>query len=650
MAEKDPQMNELIELIKLQARNQEVASQNLRKDLKLQGSQTVKDFKEALENSDVSDEQGQDLLNKIQLMQLGFDEEDAETRVAAQRQRLQAEERLKDLQEVQENFGGLTAKDKTILDQTEFEIDQLLQIEKFGRTLSKMEKAQQTFFGGTFDELIKATEKGGELTAKGIAKSFGDDLRGDFDKITAFLGPAATALSNLPFLGTIGNLLGRSFKRMFANFLIARRGKKKEEKLLQESVKLQKTEIKMNRKELEKVNRDRAKQGLSPLKQDGTPDKRFKQPQDGGDDDGGDNLLMKSLGLAAISKVVNPVLGASFVVGAGKFAIALGLLGAGLGAFSALAGLGLGVLISSVIGGIATGFGKFESEGATDAFERLEKIDMLKVSGGLAALAGASVLQSIAGLVDLLTGGGLKNPFTNLGKDAAGFANAINESGFMSIDMDAFNEKAGKLFGPSLKNSLTGLVDFFTGGSNTTPLTNMGQDAAGFASSVEPFMEMDADEFNTKITKIKNGLTGFELPEGAGIFESMFGADGISKLNELASIDIDSEMPENLIRLGDAVDHIGNSLEGLTEQKAKMLGRIGFEIGKNFDNFNLNFGTIPSTAGAGADLSIANGEQMQQPVNVVNTVQNANNNTNVQKRYNATGSSHSHSRANQILG
>ena len=50
MAEKDPQMNELIELIKLQARNQEVASQNLRKDLKLQGSQTVKDFKEALEN------------------------------------------------------------------------------------------------------------------------------------------------------------------------------------------------------------------------------------------------------------------------------------------------------------------------------------------------------------------------------------------------------------------------------------------------------------------------------------------------------------------------------------------------------------------------------------------------------------------------
>ena len=125
MAEKDPQMQELIELVKLQARNQEVASQNLRKDLKTQGSQTVKDFKEALENSDVSDEQGQDLLNKIQLMQLGYDEEDAERRVAAQRQRLQAEERLKDLKEVQESFGGLTAKDKTILDQTEFEIDQL---------------------------------------------------------------------------------------------------------------------------------------------------------------------------------------------------------------------------------------------------------------------------------------------------------------------------------------------------------------------------------------------------------------------------------------------------------------------------------------------------------------------------------------------
>ena len=649
MAEKDPQMQELIELIKLQARNQTVETQGLRKDLKGNATLTVKQFKEALDKSDVSDEQGQDLQNKLQLMQLGFDEADATRRVAAQRLLKEEQETLQGLKEMQEDFGGLTAKDKTILDQTEYNIDQLIEITKFGRTLTKMERAQQTFFGSTFDDLIKATEKGGELTAQGIAKGFGDDLRSDFDKITAFLGPAATALSNLPFVGTLANLVGRSFKRMFANFLIARRGKKKEEKLQQESVKLQKTQIKMNRQELEKVNRDRAKQGLTPLKQDGTPDKRFKQPQ-GGDDDGGDNLLMKSLGLAAISKVVNPVVGASFVVGAGKFAIALGLLGAGLGAFSALAGLGLGVLISSVIGGIATGFGKFESEGATDAFERLEKIDMLKVSGGLAALAGASVLQSIAGLVDLLTGGGLKNPFTNLGKDAAGFANAINDSGFMSIDMDLFNEKAGKLFGPSLKNSLTGLVDFFTGGSNTTPLTNMGQDAAGFASSVAPFMEMDADEFNTKITKIKNGLTGFELPEGAGIFESMFGADGISKLNELASIDIDSEMPENLIRLGDAVDHIGNSLEGLTEEKARMLGRIGYEIGKNFDNFNLNFGTIPSTAGAGADLSIANGEQMQQPVNVINTVQNANNNTNVQKRYNATGSSHSHSRANQILG
>ena len=649
MAEKDPQMQELIELIKLQARNQTVETQGLRKDLKGNATLTVKQFKEALDKSDVSDEQGQDLQNKLQLMQLGFDEADATRRVAAQRLLKEEQETLQGLKEMQEDFGGLTAKDKTILDQTEYNIDQLIEITKFGRTLTKMERAQQTFFGSTFDDLIKATEKGGELTAQGIAKGFGDDLRSDFDKITAFLGPAATALSNLPFVGTLANLVGRSFKRMFANFLIARRGKKKEEKLQQESVKLQKTQIKMTKAELEKVNRDRAKKGAMPLKQDGTPDKRFKQPQ-GGDDDGGDNLLMKSLGLAAISKVVNPVVGASFVVGAGKFAIALGLLGAGLGAFSALAGLGLGVLISSVIGGIATGFGKFESEGATDAFERLEKIDMLKVSGGLAALAGASVLQSIAGLVDLLTGGGLKNPFTNLGKDAAGFANAINDSGFMSIDMDLFNEKAGKLFGPSLKNSLTGLVDFFTGGSNTTPLTNMGQDAAGFASSVAPFMEMDADEFNTKITKIKNGLTGFELPEGAGIFESMFGADGISKLNELASIDIDSEMPENLHRLGDAVDHIGNSLEGLTEEKARMLGRIGYEIGKNFDNFNLNFGTIPSTAGAGADLSIANGEQMQQPVNVVNTVQNANNNTNVQKRYNATGSSHSHSRANQILG
>ena len=281
MAEKDPQMQELIELIKLQSRNQTVELTGLRQDLKGNATQTVKQFKEALDKSDVSDEQGQDLQNKLQLMQLGFDEDDATRRVAAQRLLKQEQETLQGLKDIQEEFGGLTAKDKTILDQTEYNIDQLIEITKFGRTLTKMERAQQTFFGSTFDDLIKATEKGGELTAQGIAKGFGDDLRSDFDKITAFLGPAATALSNLPFVGTLANLVGRSFKRMFANFLIARRGKKKEEKLQQESVKLQKTQIKMTRQQLEKENRARAKQGLTPLKRDGTLDKRYKQPQGG---------------------------------------------------------------------------------------------------------------------------------------------------------------------------------------------------------------------------------------------------------------------------------------------------------------------------------------------------------------------------------
>ena len=37
-----------------------------------------------------------------------------------------------------------------------------------------------------------------------------------------------------------------------------------------------------------------------------------------------------------------------------------------------------------------------------------DDMTMVKVSGGLAMLSGASLLSSIAGLVDLLTGGGLK--------------------------------------------------------------------------------------------------------------------------------------------------------------------------------------------------------------------------------------------------
>ena len=89
--------------------------------------QTVKQFK-SLDKSDVSDEQGQDFA-KHTINATWFDEDDAARRVAGQRLLKQRKETLQGLKDIQEEFGGLTAKDKTILDQTEYNIDQLIKLQ-----------------------------------------------------------------------------------------------------------------------------------------------------------------------------------------------------------------------------------------------------------------------------------------------------------------------------------------------------------------------------------------------------------------------------------------------------------------------------------------------------------------------------------------
>ena len=89
-------------------------------------------------------------------------------------------------------------------------------------------------------------------------------------------------------------------------------------------------------------------------------------------------------------------------------------------------------------------------------------------------------------------------------------------------------------------------------------------------------------------------------------------------------------------------------IEGLTKEKAETLGRLGYEIGKNFDNFNLNFGMVPQTAGAGADMTISEGEQLPA-VNVVNQAVQSSTNTNVRRQYSATGVQVNHSRAHSSL-
>ena len=57
---------------------------------------------------------------------------------------------------------------------------------------------------------------------------------------------------------------------------------------------------------------------------------------------------------------------------------------------------------------------------------------------------------------------------------------------------------------------------------------------------------------------------------------------------------------------------------------------------------------VPQTAGAGADMTISEGEQLPA-VNVVNQAVQSSTNTNVTRQYSATGVQVNHSRAHSSL-
>tara|TARA_B100001113_G_scaffold6125_1_gene5101 strand:- start:379 stop:2307 length:1929 start_codon:yes stop_codon:yes gene_type:complete len=604
---------------------------------------TVGNLRKAIREENLSSEDEQKLQSKQGLMDLGFEQQDAELRVAANTELTRLKAELQRLQDIEEQFGGLAPKDTTLKEQLEFDIDRMLEIQKFGRELGKIEKGLKPAFA----KITATIKESGDKTFTQIGKEGFSDLRGDIDKVTAFLGPAATAFQNLPFLGTIAKFSGKLLAKAAATLFQTILGRKKGEKQHKEIVKLEKKKQKFTKKQLQEENRRRVKEGKVPLKRDGTKDKRFKQ-QEGEEE--GTGLFGAAAGVAALGKSTaffNPVTMALFVKASALAAVGLNLLGVGMVGFLSLVGIGMGVVIFQLMNAMSRGIASFDENGATDALGRLEHIDLLKVAGGLAALAGTSVLNSIAGLIALLPGD--EAPYTKLGEDAAGFANAVKDSGFMDIDTAAFGEKTSALFGPSVKNSFAGVLDFFKG--DATPLTDLGADAAGFADAVKPFEEMDVDTFTTNITKVKNAMADFELPENKdGLLKSLFGESGIDQLKELASITFtDDQLGSKLEKLGVGVNMISDGLENLTNEKAQTLGRLGFEIGKNFDNFNLNFGMVPQTAGAGADMTIAQGEQASNTAIINQAVANTNNNQTTRKVFNATGSKPNHSRAHQSL-
>ena len=627
------------------------AIQSLQKDMR---SSSYTEMKDAVKEGVKEASEGDDIQRVSDLRALGYDEQDAQLRIAANTELVRLREQQEALKNLQEDLGGLGAKDSSVLEQLEFDIDRMLEIQKFGRTLGNFEKRFKGFLGGPFEELLKETEKGGKLTTEGIGREVFSNLRGDFDKITAFLGPAATALQNLPFVGTIANFLGAYVKKFFVwavqTLFLQRKAKKDSDKQFKQQYNLDKKNAKRDdKKAIEARRKETMEKGLKP-KADGSPDMRYKDAQES--DEGGVGGIFAgaaaAAALGATASIFNPVTMGLFVAASVKAAAGLTILGGGIAAFLALVGVGVGAVIAATMTGMALGIASFKTTGATDALKELssDDIDYGKVAGGLAMLSGASLLSSIAGLADLLTGGGLKQPFTNLGRDAGGFAREIRDSGFLELDLDGFAGKVAKLTGSTFLSGIAGLIDFFTGGSLTTPLTNLGKDASGFAKEVEPFMNMDIDAFETNMNRVTTAMGDFEMPEGTGFFEGVFGTDGISKLNELASIQFaDDNLGGNLESVGEAIGIINANLDGLdTDKFSDFVNDID-----DLKDVTLNFGAIPSAAGVGANFQSSASGEMTPVINQINAPQ-VQNTSNMRKTSVATGSGMKKHPALNILG
>ena len=636
---KAAEQNEILLNIQAQLGNDSKKSVGALK--KLLDSQTTKLGKDRF-----NDAQKKQLTDQFGLQQLGFSQTDAAARVGANTELQELQQQKERLDNLQKEF-GVNAVDQTELNALNADIQSLEEIKKFGSTLTAFERGFQTFAGGKFEDLINSTKNQGALTAQGIAKSFGDDLKGDFDKVLSLFGPVVGLLQQIPLLGTILNLAKSGLKRLFVELFLSRKGSKVQSKKLIRSQKettgqLVK-ELKFQRREARRERRRRAKERLAGAK-GGKGGKTVNQrtPLN--------PLLVYFVGqLMKILGATLPALGAGLTaLGSG---IGLGISGffggiaTGLKAFAnpavikgaaifaaaiAIIGASVGAAAWMALGGIKRGFRGWQEEGLPELFEKLssDNIKPGKITALIAGLGLSSVLSAIGGLATTIaTFGGKFTPFTDLGKDLGGFAK--NQKGFDKLDGAAIAKNLGILSGMSIVGGIGGFISsLFNLGGNLTPFANLGKDLGGFATDVKPFMNMDMPKFKSQIKMLSEALGQIHFPTFSSFIQ---GQSLLHQIRKLTSVQLSQpDLGEQMQAMGLGVSMISNGLETLTVEKAKALGRLGKEIGEGFDNFNLNFGLIPQSAGAGQNLYVPYGGVGGQdgggmPMIVDNSTNNHNN-------------------------
>ena len=510
---------------------------------------------------------------------------------------------------------------------------QLEEIRQYGKTLSGFERNVIKVFGGGFEELKRSVQEGGNLTVAGIATSFKDNLRGDFDRVLSFFGPAVGILQQIPFLGTILTFIGQSMKSVLIRLAMAAKdrifGKKTDKKRLS----IDETNLKINQRNVKLQEQQLRTQNKAAISGQTVLGGGDDQPVEAEGDDakGGGSFRAASIFLgtaAAIGGVAGAGLSAAaagmsiFAKGALRFAAAL-----------AVGGLALGVGFTGVFGAFALG----EKMGAFDGMEAFGKVNMLKVLGsmlGLATLMG--VLGSIvtSGIGALIMGAGalaimaLVGTLVLMGKGLGEFAEGILPFEKMNIPRIKTNIQDMATVAPEIKELMdAGSGSFFSFGDH--PLKKL-------ADALRPY-EGDMGNAAGNLKELKGALTNFELPKTTlgEALRDFFGVGAIDQLNRLGEIEIKDGLGVEMSSLGNGVSVLSKALNNLDSTKVGHLKELSNALGR-MNKVELNFGTVGIQS---PTFTSENGDMTGQTV-INNVVSNpiSQNNTTIRQSYMATGS------------
>ena len=579
----------------------------------------------------LSDEQKKRANTAAVLEQTGYSKQSAMILAKSSEQLDMVKDRLSSLNETLEATGQDVSTNPEIM-RLEAEKKSIEEFQKFGRNLDGFEKTFVKFAGGSFEEMKKSIEEGGDLTSAGIGKSLQQNLRGDFDRVLSFFGPAVGLLQQIPFLGTILTFIGQSLKSVLVRLALAAKdrifGKKTDKKRL----KIDETNLKINQKNAkiqEQQLRTQNKAAISGQTVLGGDD----QPVEGGEGDearGGGSFRAASVFLG-VAAAIGGIAGA----GLSAAAVGMGIFAKGALRFAAaiaVGGLALGVGLTGVFGSFALG----EKMGAFDGMEAFGKVNMLKVLGsmlGLATLMGVLGGIVTSGIGALIMGAGalaimaLVGTLVLMGKGLGNFAESILPFENMNIPRIKGNIQEMATVAPDIKALMDASSgSFFSFGDH--PLKKL-------ADALQPY-EGDMGKTTKNLKDLKGALTNFELPQttlGQALAD-FFGVGAIDQLNRLGEIEIKDGLGIEMSSLGNGVTTLSKALNNLDDTKLSNLKELSTAL-RGMNNVELNFGTVGVQSPA---LTSENDNMNGQTVfnNIVSSPISQTNNT-VRQSYRATG-------------